>query len=124
MMASLSTHVLDAALGQPAAGLSVRLDTATEHGWSTLTETRTDADGRVREAFAGLDLGAAAAAEGGGAGGTFRLVFDTAGYFTARGVKEFFYPEVAVCFAITDAAAHYHVPLLLSPFSYSTYRGS
>lgn len=123
-MVSLSTHVLDAALGQPAAGLSVRLDTATEHGWSTLAETRTDADGRVREAFAGIDLGVAAAAEGGGAAGTYRLVFDTAGYFAARGVKEFFYPEVAVCFAITDATAHYHVPLLLSPFSYSTYRGS
>lgn len=122
-MVSLSTHVLDAALGQPAAGLSVRLDTATEHGWSTLAETRTDADGRVREAFAGIDLGAAAA-RGGGAGGTYRLVFDTAGYFTGRGVKEFFYPEVAVCFAVVDAAAHYHVPLLLSPFSYSTYRGS
>ena len=122
-MVSLSTHVLDAALGQPAAGLSVRLDTATEHGWSTLAETRTDADGRVREAFAGVDPGVAAAAQGGGAGGTYRLVFDTAGYFTARGVKEFFYPEVAVCFAVIDAAAHYHVPLLLSPFSYSTYRG-
>jgi 5-hydroxyisourate hydrolase len=54
----------------------------------------------------------------------YRLVFDTAGYFAARGVKEFFYPEVAVCFAISDAAAHCHVPLLLSPFSYSTYRGS
>jgi 5-hydroxyisourate hydrolase len=123
-MVSLSTHVLDAALGQPAAGLSVRLDTATEHGWSTLAETRTDADGRVREAFAGVDLGVAAAAHDGGAGGTYRLVFDTAGYFTGRGVKEFFYPEVAVCFTVTDAAAHYHVPLLLSPFSYSTYRGS
>ena len=61
-MVSLSTHVLDAALGQPAAGLSVRLDTATEHGWSTLAETRTDADGRVREAFAGVDLGVAATA--------------------------------------------------------------
>jgi 5-hydroxyisourate hydrolase len=127
-MVSLSTHVLDAALGQPAAGLSVRLDAATGHGWSTLAETRTDADGRVREAFAGIDLGATAtataAAEGGGVVGMYRLVFDTAGYFAARGVKEFFYPEVAVCFAISDAAAHYHVPLLLSPFSYSTYRGS
>ena len=125
MMVSLSTHVLDAALGQPAAGLSVRLEAATEHGWATLAETRTDRDGRVREAFAGLDLGVAApAADGGGAGGTYRLVFDTAGYFAARGVKEFFYPEVAVGFRITDAAAHYHVPLLLSPFAYSTYRGS
>ena len=123
MTMSLSTHVLDAALGQPAAGLSVRLDAATEHGWTTLAETRTDRDGRVREAFASVDLGAVAA-RGEGAGAMYRLVFDTAGYFNARGVKEFFYPEVAVCFAITDAAAHYHVPLLLSPFAYSTYRGS
>lgn len=122
MMASLSTHVLDAALGQPAAGLSVRLDTATEHGWTTLAETRTDEDGRVREAFASVDLGDAA--EEGGATGRYRLVFDTAGYFAARGVKEFFYPEVAVCFTLSDAAAHYHVPLLLSPYAYSTYRGS
>ncbi len=124
MMASLSTHVLDAALGQPAAGLSVRLEAATGHGWATLAETRTDRDGRVREAFAGLDLGVAAAADGGGACGTYRLVFDTAGYFAARGVKDFFYPQVTVGFRIADAAAHYHVPLLLSPFAYSTYRGS
>lgn len=122
-MVSLSTHVLDAALGQPAAGLSVRLDTATAQGWTTLAETRTDQDGRVREAFAGLELGVAAA-DGGGAGGTYRLVFDTAGYFAARGVNDFFYPEVAVGFRITDADAHYHVPLLLSPFAYSTYRGT
>jgi 5-hydroxyisourate hydrolase len=120
--ASLSTHVLDAALGQPAAGLSVRLDSATEHGWTTLAETRTDEDGRVREAFAGVDLGDANEADG--AVGRYRLVFDTGEYFAARGVKEFFYPEVAVCFTVTDPAAHYHVPLLLSPFSYSTYRGS
>ncbi len=122
MTMSLSTHVLDAALGQPAAGLSVRLDAVTEHGWTTMAETRTDEDGRVREAFASVDLGDAAQA--GGAGGTCRLVFGTAGYFAARGVKDFFYPEVVVCFTITDAAAHYHVPLLLSPFAYSTYRGS
>lgn len=124
MMVSLSTHVLDAAVGQPAAGLSVRLDAATEQGWTTLAETRTGEDGRVREAFAGLDLGAAVNGRSGGAGGTYRLVFDTAGYFAARGVKDFFYPEVTVGFRITDAAAHYHVPLLLSPFAYSTYRGS
>lgn len=111
MTARVSTHVLDAAAGRPAAGLSVRLDAATGHGWSTLAETRTDQDGRVREAFAAV-------------GGRHRLVFDTAGYFTARGVEAFFYPEVTVCFIVTDPAAHYHVPLLLSPFAYSTYRGS
>lgn len=122
MTASLSTHVLDASVGQPAAGLSVRLDAATEHGWTNLADTRTDDEGRVREAFASVDLGDAG--EHSGVDGRYRLVFDTAGYFAARGVKEFFYPEVVVCFKITEAAAHYHVPLLLSPFAYSTYRGS
>ena len=72
----------------------------------------------------GATATATAAAEGGGVVGMYRLVFDTAGYFDARGVKGVFSPEVAVCFAISDAAAHCHVPLLLSPFSYSTYRGS
>ncbi|MBS2965000.1 hydroxyisourate hydrolase [Actinocrinis puniceicyclus] len=121
-MASLSTHVLDAALGRPAAALTVRLDAAAAHGWSALADGRTDPDGRVREAFGGVELHpfrSGAAHEG-----RYRLVFDTAGYFARRGVTDFFYPEVAVCFTVGDAAAHYHVPLLLSPFAYSTYRGS
>jgi 5-hydroxyisourate hydrolase len=113
---SLSTHVLDAALGLPAAGMAVRLDAAADGGWQTLVLARTDRDGRVRDAFA--------QASGAAAGGVYRLVFDTAGYFAERGVKEFFYPEVAVCFTVADPAAHHHVPLLLSPFAYSTYRGS
>lgn len=115
---SLSTHVLDAALGRPAAGMPVRLDAATPDGWTPLVTTLTDQDGRAREAFA-------AAFDGGVAvGGTYRLVFDTADYFVSRGVKEYFYPEVVVCFTVTESDAHYHVPLLLSPFGYSTYRGS
>jgi len=118
---SLSTHVLDAALGLPAAGMTVRLEAAAagnaREGWTTLVEARTDRDGRAREAFAALPSGALAA-------GTYRLVFDTAGYFAERGVKDYFYPEVAVCFTVADPGAHHHVPLLLSPFAYSTYRGS
>ncbi len=117
---SLSTHVLDAAVGRPAAGMAVRLDAATADGWTPRVATRTDRDGRAREAFA---------AAFGGDGeppvtGTYRLVFDTAGYFADRGVKDYFYPEVAVCFTVAEPGAHYHVPLLLSPFGYSTYRGS
>jgi 5-hydroxyisourate hydrolase len=54
----------------------------------------------------------------------YRLAFDTAAYFAGQGIEEFFYPEVVVCFAVTDPEAHHHVPLLLSPFAYSTYRGS
>jgi 5-hydroxyisourate hydrolase len=135
---SLSTHVLDAALGRPASGMAVRLDVAAPDGWTHLVATRTDQDGRAREALttafdqavsdrAALDAAAsrdAAASGGAPTGGTYRLVFDTAGYFADRGVKEFFYPEVVVCFTVSEPDAHHHVPLLLSPFGYSTYRGS
>lgn len=105
---SLSTHVLDATSGRPAVGVSVALFDATD----ALVVTReTDDDGRV----AGLadDL----------APGVYRLRFDTGGYFRGLGVPTF-YPEVTITFEITDASAHYHVPVLLSPYAYSTYRGS
>jgi 5-hydroxyisourate hydrolase len=103
---SLSTHVLDAALGGPAVGVEVRL----ERAGAVLARARTDDDGRVRE------LGDLAA-------GTHTLIFDTGGYFAATGWQGF-YPEVAVTFTVTDPGRHHHVPLLLSPFAYSTYRGS
>ncbi|HEY4418442.1 MAG TPA: hydroxyisourate hydrolase [Pseudonocardia sp.] len=106
---SLSTHVLDAALGRPAAGVGVRLE-ALPRG-ELLAETITDHDGRVRELA--LDLAA----------GPYRITFDTGGYFAATG-QQGFYPEVAVTFVVTDPGEHHHVPLLLSPFAYSTYRGS
>jgi 5-hydroxyisourate hydrolase len=105
---SVSTHVLDAAAGGPAAGVDVVLERRTDDGWTRLTARATDADGRVG------DL-AAEAEEG-----VYRLTFDVEGYAGA----EAFYPEVAVVFRITEAGAHHHVPLLLSPFAYSTYRGS
>jgi 5-hydroxyisourate hydrolase len=108
---TLSTHVLDAVLGRPAAGVPVRLDVARPDGWFPVARERTDADGRIRFA---VDL----------LGGPHRLIFDTAAYFRASGVAEFFYPEVAIAFVVTDPDAHHHVPLLLSPFAYSTYRGS
>lgn len=104
---SVSTHVLDAVTGRPAAGMSVDLERRTEDGWRPLAHRVTDDDGRV-------DLAADAAS------GTYRLVFDTDGYLGG----ETFYPEVSVAFVIRDAAAHHHVPLLLSPYSYTTYRGS
>ncbi|GAA3086842.1 hydroxyisourate hydrolase [Streptosporangium carneum] len=102
---SLSTHVLDAALGRPAAGVAVRL----EQAGRVLAEGVTDAEGRI----GGWTPGA----------GANRLVFDTGGYFAARAV-EAFYPEVSVDFTVGDPDERYHVPLLLSPFAYSTYRGS
>lgn len=118
---TLSTHVLDAARGRPAAGVSVRLESrvaADDAGgapptWETVAEGVTDTDGRLRD---WLPAGAPGA-------GVHRLTFRTGDYFAAQGVA-CFYPEVTVTFTVTDPAEHYHVPLLLSPFAYSTYRGS
>jgi 5-hydroxyisourate hydrolase len=111
-MSTLSTHVLDAASGQPAAGVRVALDQRDGEGWQPLGEEVTDDDGRVR------DL-----APGGLGAGVHRLVFATGDYFAATG-QTGFYPEVPVVFEVTDTDRHYHVPLLLSPFAFSTYRGS
>ncbi|MFD3686949.1 hydroxyisourate hydrolase [Nocardiopsis sp. NPDC058631] len=114
-MSHVTTHILDTALGAPARGVPVRLEgAADEHrrSWNPLAQGRTDDDGRVP------DLGPDRLATG-----TYRLVFDTAAYFAAGGRTGFF-PEVTVAFDLTEEQAHYHVPLLLSPYSYSTYRGS
>jgi 5-hydroxyisourate hydrolase len=107
---SLSTHVLDATTGRPAPGVAVRLDERVDGEWRTTAQASTDADGRI-------------GALGDPGAGIHRLRFDTGGYFGAAGV-ETFYPEVTVTFTVVNPAAHHHVPLLLSPFSYSTYRGS
>lgn len=101
---SLSTHVLDAARGRPAAGVPIRLERRDGGAWRLVAQARTDDDGRVR------DLPPPEK-------GTYRLVFDTEDFSD-------FYPEVAVAFTVTDPGEHYHVPLLLSPYAYSTYRGS
>ena len=101
---TLSTHVLDAGKGRPAEGVGVRLERRDGTAWTALAEGRTDTDGRLR------DLPASEK-------GTYRLIFDTAAHSD-------FYPEVSVAFTITEPDQHYHVPLLLSPFAYSTYRGS
>jgi 5-hydroxyisourate hydrolase len=106
-MTTLSTHVLDTALGQPAAGIPVQLLS----GSSAVGSGTTDADGRIG-AFGSAPLEA----------GVYQLRFDVAAY-AARTGQEMFFPEVLVTFTVTDER-HYHVPLLLSPFAYSTYRGS
>jgi 5-hydroxyisourate hydrolase len=111
-MTTLSTHVLDAASGRPATGVRVTLARRDGDGWQSLGEAVTDDDGRAH------DL-----APGGLGAGTHRLVFATGEYFAATG-QTGFYPEVPVVFEITDTDRHYHVPLLLSPFAFSTYRGS
>ena len=113
---SLSTHVLDAALGRPARDVHVVLSRLAPEGWTACADGRTDADGRLRpvdDAGADIDLQR----------GVYRLDFDTAAYFEASG-QVGFYPQVSVTFEVTDPATHHHVPLLLSPFAYSTYRGS
>jgi 5-hydroxyisourate hydrolase len=107
---SLSTHVLDATSGVPASGVAVTVDSRVDGAWQCVAEGSTDSDGRIRE------LGAPGV-------GVHRINFDTGGYFARSGVRAF-YPEVTVTFEIVDADAHHHVPLLLSPFAFSTYRGS
>lgn len=110
-MSHLTTHVLDATSGTPAAGVGIALHRQPETGSGELVaEGTTDADGR-------LGLGPDILPRG-----TYALTFATGAYFAARGV-ETFYPSATITFAVADAA-HYHVPLLLSPFAYSTYRGS
>ena len=110
-MNTITTHVLDLSRGEPAARIDVRLEcrTGTAASWRLLAQTATDDDGRVR------DWPETPAATP----GIYRLTFATAGRFTQS-----FYPEISVTFQVTDAAQHYHVPLLLSPFGYTIYRGS
>ena len=113
-MSGLSTHVLDLARGRPAAGVPVHLEVQREGGWAHLGGGTTDDDGRLPRL---LPDGTALIP------GDYRLTFDTAAYFAAQD-SESFYPSVTVAFTVRDAAQHHHVPLLLSPFGYSTYRGS
>jgi len=108
---TLSTHVLDASTGRPAAGMGVLLERqSAEGGWAVSEAGTTDGDGRLR--LPGVTPA-----------GIYRITFASGGYFAARGVPTF-YPEVTVTFEATSDTDHYHVPLLLSPFAYSTYRGS
>lgn len=110
---SISTHVLDAARGAPARGMGLMLLSLDGTAWAEIYAGETDDDGRCAELAAGRDLGA----------GTYRLRFDTGGYFARTGTENF-YPVVELTFTVADAGGHYHVPLLLSPYAYSTYRGS
>ena len=114
-MSAITTHVLDTALGRPAVGVPVRLEHVTPAGCTELGRASTDDDGRVARFAAPAGPG------------TYRLVFDTAAYAAARpggAEAENFFPEVAITFSVRDLTRDYHVPLLLSPFGYTTYRGS
>lgn len=124
--APLSTHVLDTVRGEPARGLAIRLERLARlerlgrlerrgpPGWHPVAEGDTDADGRLR------DWVPAAA----WAAGPYRLVFAVEAYLEARRDPEVFFPEIIVAFRVADPRRHHHVPLLLSPFGYTTYRGS
>jgi len=112
---TLSTHVLDAVTGRPAAGVQVRLERGAGAGWVPAGHGQTGPDGRLR--LSGDD-GVTDYEPG-----VYRITFASGAYYLARGSASF-YPEVTITFEMTEPGEHYHVPLLLSPFAYSTYRGS
>ena len=112
-MSTITTHVLDVSRGRPAKGINVTLERVGAPQGTILATAMTDADGRVKAFTPTLSLQP----------GTYRLTFNVGAYFTAADVDAF-YPRVVVEFEVRDATQHYHVPLLLSPFGYSTYRGS
>ena len=114
-MSTISTHILDTARGKPANGVAVYLEAQNhDESWTQLTHAWTDDEGRVKPFFL-LEEPLPA--------GTYRLVFDTEAYFSAL-EAECFYPQVCVVFQIGEDPQHYHIPLLISPFGYSTYRGT
>ena len=110
----ITTHILDLSIGKPAAGVRVTLARLEDSERVQVGAGVTDADGRLKNLVPeapGLNAG------------VFELTFEVAPYFASRDIRSF-YPRVTVAFEITDAKQHYHVPLLISPFGYSTYRGS
>jgi len=116
MTDQITTHVLDLARGTPVAGVEIKLYRDSDQGWERIAQRHTDADGRV-VSWPGAQFDRHLQA------GTYKLGYDTAPYFSARN-QPTFYPHIEVMFQISGDGQHYHVPLLLSPFGYSTYRGS
>ena len=113
-MSGITTHVLDTSLGRPAAGVLITLERSENaDAWVTVGSGMTDHDGRLTTLLGDTPLSP----------GTYRITFDIGGYFARTGTPTFF-PSVSITFEIRDGEQHYHVPLLVSPFGYSTYRGS
>jgi 5-hydroxyisourate hydrolase len=114
-MSGITTHILDVSLGRPARGVAVTLEMSLSPGkWVEMGKGVTDLDGRARTLLSPDHTLAA---------GVYRLTFQTGAYFTSQ-MPDIFFPEVSIVFSVQDPAEHYHVPLLLSPYGYSTYRGS
>ena len=114
-MSVITTHVLDLSIGRPGAGVPVILEFKADTGpWLQIAEGITDTDGRLHDLFP-----VKRAFES----GNYRLIYETGLYFLSLGI-ECFFPQVTVTFTVKDTSQHYHIPLLLSPFGYSTYRGS
>jgi 5-hydroxyisourate hydrolase len=113
-MSAITTHILDTTLGRPAGNVTVVLEYQRGDDWEPIAREQTDTDGRVKDWLA--DNFALQA-------GTYRIIFDTSEYFSVQGIESF-YPLIMVSFSVSDTAQHYHVPLLISPYGYSTYRGS
>lgn len=112
-MSKITTHILDTSLGKPASNIKVFLEKNNNDSWEAIAEGITNEDGRIKDLLKNddtLDLG------------KYRMIFETEKYFSDRNIKTF-YPKVSIEFYIYDDS-HYHIPLLLSPFGYSTYRGS
>ena len=113
-MSGLSTHVLDTALGKPVKGIRIQLAVRDSVGeFEPLFSGTTDDDGRVRDLLAGQQLQAR----------TFRMTFETGPYLKTTHASDF-YPQIEITFSVAAPGEHHHIPLLLSPFGYSTYRGS
>lgn len=108
----ITTHILDTGTGRPASGVKATLEAKTASGWQEIGSGSTDADGRIK------NLGPVQVEAG-----RYRISFETGGYFGKQGTESFF-PAVSIDFFVNDVDEHYHVPLLISPFAYSTYRGS
>ena len=111
----ITTHVLDTARGRPAAGVTVILEMRHQRDWIPVGRGSTDENGRLMnltEENHPLSVG------------TYRLTFDTGTYYQEQGMASPFFPEVKILFNVETADEHYHVPLLVSPFGYSTYRGA
>jgi 5-hydroxyisourate hydrolase len=114
-MSAITTHILDIVAGLPGAGIPVTLERKTHtSGWQPIAEGLTDADGRANDLLSSKEAFLT---------GHYRLIFDTGAYFALRNAEGFF-PQVTISFVVKDPLQHYHVPLLLSPYGYTTYRGS